>query len=171
MKKITLIAQALVLILLLQGCASIFSTSSYPINIQSTPNKANITITDRNGVEVFLGQTPAIANLKSSQGFMKKAIYNIRISKKGYTTKTYSISSSLDGWYWGNLLFGGLVGMLIVDPATGAMFRLKDNSVDSVLSAETANLNSSEKHSQELRIYDITEIPNSWKENLVRISN
>lgn len=30
----------------------------------------------------------------------------------------------MDGWYWGNILFGGLIGMLAVDPATGAMYKL-----------------------------------------------
>lgn len=33
----------------------------------------------------------------------------------------------MDGWYIGNLLFGGLIGMLIVDPATGAMYKLDDS--------------------------------------------
>ena len=32
----------------------------------------------------------------------------------------------MDGWYIGNILFGGLIGMLIVDPATGAMYNLPD---------------------------------------------
>lgn len=33
----------------------------------------------------------------------------------------------MDGWYMGNLLFGGFIGFLIVDPATGAMWKLDDN--------------------------------------------
>lgn len=30
----------------------------------------------------------------------------------------------MNGWYIGNLLFGGIIGLLIVDPATGAMWTL-----------------------------------------------
>jgi hypothetical protein len=32
----------------------------------------------------------------------------------------------MDGWYIGNILFGGVIGFLIVDPATGAMWKLGD---------------------------------------------
>ncbi len=102
---------------------------------------------------------------------MKKAIYNVEFSKKGYSTKTYSISASIDGWYWGSLLIGGIVGMLIIDPATGAMFQLKETSLDAVLSQETANLPPMKKGSHELKVYDISDIPESWKEHLVKIED
>ncbi len=168
MKRIIVIISTTVLFFLVESCASIFSTSTYPVHFQSTPDKASVKITDRNGVEVYLGETPAVVPLKASAGFFKKAIYNIKISKDGYTPKTYTISASLDGWYWGNILIGGWIGMLIVDPATGAMFQIKETSIDAILSEETAN---SKGNKQELRIYDISEIPESWKENLVRIDN
>jgi hypothetical protein len=34
------------------------------------------------------------------------------------------IQNSIDGWYWANFLIGGVIGLLIVDPATGAMFEI-----------------------------------------------
>lgn len=36
----------------------------------------------------------------------------------------------MDGWYFGNILFGGLIGFLIVDPATGAMYTLKPDTLN-----------------------------------------
>ena len=45
-------------------------------------------------------------------------------SKEGYEEQSQTLQSSMDGWYWGNFLFGGLIGMLAVDPATGAMYKL-----------------------------------------------
>ena len=33
----------------------------------------------------------------------------------------------LDEMYWGNCLIGGLIGMLLIDPATGAMYKLQEN--------------------------------------------
>ena len=39
------------------------------------------------------------------------------------------IQGKLDGWYFGNLLFGGLIGMVIVDPITGAMYRLEKSYI------------------------------------------
>ncbi len=35
----------------------------------------------------------------------------------------------MNGWYWGNFAIGGLIGFLIVDPLTGAMYRIKDEEV------------------------------------------
>jgi hypothetical protein len=34
------------------------------------------------------------------------------------------LTSTIDGWYWGNLLIGGIIGMVFVDPLTGAMWKL-----------------------------------------------
>ena len=39
------------------------------------------------------------------------------------------VSSSLNGWYWGNILVGGLIGMLIVDPISGAMYEIDNPSL------------------------------------------
>lgn len=47
-------------------------------------------------------------------------------SKEGYNTAALPLRTSVDGWYWGNFLFGGLIGFLIVDPVTGAMFKVND---------------------------------------------
>ncbi|KGQ53534.1 hypothetical protein IO44_11000, partial [Gallibacterium anatis str. Avicor] len=35
-----------------------------------------------------------------------------------------NVTPKIDGWYIGNILFGGIVGLLIVDPITGAMYKL-----------------------------------------------
>ncbi len=41
----------------------------------------------------------------------------------------------MNGWYAGNIVFGGLIGILIVDPATGAMWDIKENNIVMDLSA------------------------------------
>ena len=51
-------------------------------------------------------------------------------SKNGETMALKDISFNIkptpNGWYLaGNFIFGGLLGWLIVDPATGAMWNLK----------------------------------------------
>jgi len=51
------------------------------------------------------------------------------------------INSSVDGWYFGNILVGGLIGMLIVDPATGAMYNLPER-VDVLLDAQSTSIGS-----------------------------
>ena len=44
------------------------------------------------------------------------------MKKEGFADKQITLTSSLSGWYFGNLLLGGLIGMVAVDPLTGAMF-------------------------------------------------
>ncbi len=48
--------------------------------------------------------------------------------------KSRVVQRILNGWYFGNIIFGGIVlGMLIVDPLSGAMFTLDSDKVDMVL--------------------------------------
>ena len=111
--------------ILFTSCASIVSKSSYPISINSAPSEAQIVIKDKKGIEIFSGQTPATLKLKSGSGFFGKARYQVTFTKSGYQTKTVPVEFKLNGWYFGNLLFGGILGMLIIDPATGAMYKLE----------------------------------------------
>ena len=39
------------------------------------------------------------------------------------------LETRMNGWYLGNIIFGGLIGALIVDPATGAMWTFKENDI------------------------------------------
>ena len=41
----------------------------------------------------------------------------------------------MSGWYWGNLVLGGLIGMLAVDPATGAMWNIAPDKIDRKLAS------------------------------------
>jgi hypothetical protein len=142
----------------LNSCATILSKSVYPVQLNSSPDGAKVTIMDRDGIEVFRSTTPATAMLKSGNGFFKKASYRITFSKEGYQDKTYPLTATLDGWYFGNILVGGIIGLLIVDPATGAMYKLDQQYIDGNLSSE----GSASLDSPQLKIYDISEIPKEW---------
>jgi len=131
---------ALPVIALLVGCASILSDNVYPVNIASNPDGAYFTVTNRSGAEVRSGTTPQVIELKASSGYFKKESYDIVISKDGYQDYSYTLTSTVDGWYWGNILIGGLIGMLIVDPATGAMYKLPED-VDATLVSAAAQDN------------------------------
>ena len=151
--------------LLLNSCASIVSKSNYPISINSTPSDAKISITNKKGIEIFKGATPANLKLKSGAGFFSKASYQVKFEKDGYETKIVPINFKLDGWYIGNIIFGGVIGFLIVDPATGAMYKLDTEFVN-----ETLVKSASTTENEELKIYTFNEIPSNWKEHLVLIS-
>jgi hypothetical protein len=48
------------------------------------------------------------------------------------------LDSTLSGWYFGNILIGGLIGLLIVDPLTGAMYDLEPENIEQSLTAVQA---------------------------------
>ena len=133
--KIFLIALALVFT---ASCATILSDSSYPVSVNSNPSGANFTISNRAGQEIQSGMTPEMVTLKASSGYFKSETYKIVLSKDGFEDNVYTLSSSLDGWYWGNILLGGVIGMLIVDPLTGAMYKLPDRIDASLAISSTA---------------------------------
>ncbi|HUQ96637.1 MAG TPA: hypothetical protein VM010_03160 [Chitinophagaceae bacterium] len=147
------------------SCATIVSKTKYPIRIESLPEKASVIVTDRKGKEVYAGLTPAIITLRSGAGFFQKAIYTITFNKAGFKERTIDVSATLNGWYFGNILFGGFLGFLIVDPATGAMYRINEVAVAETLE-ETKDV-SLQQHS--LTIRDINTIPESWKKKLIKL--
>ena len=150
---------------LMSSCASIVSKSSYPVSFTSNPNGSNLVITDSMGLEIYSGKTPTVVELAGKDGFFSGASYRITLSKEGYDNKTIIIQSKLDGWYWGNILFGGLIGMLIVDPATGAMWTLPMAS-NTTLTKATAMENSR----RELRFVMLDDVPEEDLENLIELN-
>jgi hypothetical protein len=109
--------------ILMSSCATIFNRGN-PTLITTNPNGAKVVITDKNQTVVHQGVSPTSANLKASAGFFKAASYNVSISKKGYPKRNMELRSDISGWYFGNILIGGLIGMVIIDPATGAMWKM-----------------------------------------------
>ena len=152
-------------ILLLTGCASIVSKSSWPININSSPSEAKISIKDKKGVEIYTGSTPATLKLKSGSGFFSKARYQVTFEKVGYEKKVVPVEFKLNGWYFGNIIFGGPLGLLIIDPATGAMFKLETEFLNETLTKSVANADT-----KELKLLDINKIPTEWKNHLILVS-
>ncbi|MDR0972738.1 MAG: hypothetical protein LBM61_01970 [Prevotellaceae bacterium] len=159
---IYLIVCVMACMILFSSCATIFTKSRYSVIVNTKPAGATLVITDSKGREVFSGQTPAIVRLKSSDGFFSGADYTLRFSYSGYSNKIVSISSKIEGWYFGNILLGGLIGMLIVDPATGAMWKLDTEYIDETL----IPLDSA---SAGLHIIDKNQIPQAWESHLVAL--
>lgn len=112
----------------LSGCASIISDSKYPVSVASTPAGASYEIRNKVGRVVSTGTTPDQVTLDAGAGYFSGETYQVTYRKDGYNDQHSVIESGVDGWYWANIVFGGLIGMLIVDPATGAMYTLPDST-------------------------------------------
>ena len=152
-------------ILLLTGCASIVSKSSWPITINSSPSEAKISIKDKKGIEIYTGTTPTTLKLKSGSGFFSKARYQVTFEKVGFDKKVVPVEFKLNGWYFGNIIFGGPLGLLIIDPATGAMFKLETEFLNETLTKSVATADT-----KELKLLDINKIPTEWKNHLILVS-
>lgn len=122
-------AATLAAILAMNGCASIVSTSKPKVNIYALPRVTTYTIKDSTGRAVFTGKTPGAVLLETSRGYFKRESYSITFSAEGYSDSTQALKPTISGWYWWNILLGGAIGMLIVDPLTGAMYTLPDEVV------------------------------------------
>lgn len=99
------------------GCASIMHGSTQQIAVSSTPSRADVTV---NGQE--LGVTPVVANLA------RKDTHTIAIRLAGYEDYEITLTRSVSGWVWGNIVFGGIIG-LAVDAITGGLYKLSPEQV------------------------------------------
>ena len=151
--------------ILFSSCATIFGKSSYPVSINTSPTGATVSITDKKSKEVFKGTTPATVTLKSGAGYFSKAEYQVKLSSPGYADQIIPVNYKLNGWYFGNLLIGGVIGMLIVDPATGAMWKLDTPPINVTLAkSSTTSIEPT------LKIIDIKDVPDNLKLSLVKIN-
>lgn len=165
-KFLTLTVFMLITSIFVSNCATIVSKSSYPVSIDCNPKETQVSITDKKGKEIFKGVTPTAIRLKSGAGFFSRAEYQVRLSAKGYDEKIIPITFKLNGWYFGNIIFGGVIGMLIIDPASGAMWRIEKQSQEIY---ETLTKSTASTKEPTLRIIDLNDLPENMKKDLVRI--
>lgn len=122
-----LLAAALGVSILSGGCATIIDGGGRQnLSIRSTPPEATVSIYDlrNNNSMVSKNQTPAIVNLRTGDGYFVPAKYKLVVEKAGYAKQEITVDCTVRGWYiGGNIVLGGLVGWLIVDPISGAMYK------------------------------------------------
>lgn len=123
---------------LLAGCATILSKVDYPVNLVSEAEGTKVSVVDEMGVTVFTGTTPAQVTLPAGKSYFNALEYSFIFQKEGQAAQTVKIKGELDPWYFGNILFGGIPGLLIVDPLTGAMFKLPETITPTGVPAKKA---------------------------------
>jgi len=138
--KMLKMTAAIASVSLMTGCATIVGDKEQSITINSSPSNANVLITDERSMEVHSGSTPTTVQLRKSDGsYFGGKTYTVEISKDGYESRTMMINASPNGWYiGGNIIFGGLIGWLIVDPLTGAMYNLTPDTLNASLGENVA---------------------------------
>lgn len=106
------------------ACATIMHGTSQEVSIGSSPTGAKVTVDGKD-----IGKTPLVADLK------RKDKHSVRIELAGYEPFEMAMSRGTSGWVWGNIVFGGLVG-LAVDAITGGMYKLKPEQIQGALQRE-----------------------------------
>ncbi|MEI7504401.1 MAG: hypothetical protein WCJ61_14070 [Paludibacter sp.] len=167
MKRILKTVPFIAIIFIFTSCASIVSSGSWPLTVKSNPVGAKLEISNRHGISIFNGQTPATILLKSGSGYFTSESYVVKLTLDGYAEKTIPVNCTLNGWYLGNIIFGGLIGILIVDPATGAMYRLETNYIDENLIANSTKTTTNKE--QTLKIMNINDLSQNQRNHLVSI--
>jgi hypothetical protein len=156
MKK-TIISSSLALALLATNCATIVSGSKQNVNFSSNPSSATIFID-----EVEVGKTPFEIKLA------RKSEHSIMIKLEGYQTYETKLTKKFNAWYIGNILFGGLIG-IIIDPITGAMYNLSPDQVNAQMNKGTAF----ENNGKDVYVAVALNIDPSWKKvgQLEKVAN
>lgn len=104
--------------LLFTGCATLTSSTVQSININSNPSGAKVYIDGEDR-----GTTPQKVDLK------RKENHVVKIELAGYQPHEIKLTKKVNGWVWGNIIFGGLIG-LAIDAGTGAMYKLSQEEIN-----------------------------------------
>ena len=130
MNRTTLVAM-IVCVTALSACASLMHGTSQDIGISSSPTNASVTVDN-----MMKAQTPFVAKLS------RKDNHIIHIAADGYAPADLTLTRSTSGWVWGNIVFGGLIG-LAVDAMTGGLYNLTPEQLSSTLARQAASIDPS----------------------------
>jgi hypothetical protein len=129
MRKLSMkILIVLLTISIFTNCATIIHGSRQDVSISSNPSKAIVTIDN-----VEKGTTPVTLKLS------RKDHHTIQINLNGYMPYETKLTRKVDGWLAGNIVFGGLIG-LVVDASTGGMYKLTPDQIQAELRNESASV-------------------------------
>ncbi|MBI3292584.1 MAG: PEGA domain-containing protein [Elusimicrobia bacterium] len=134
----------------LAACATIMHGTRQDVSISSNPTGATVTIDGQSK-----GKAPLVADLK------RKNNHLIKIELPGYAPFEMWTTTKVSGWVWGNIVFGGLIG-LAVDAISGGLYKVTPEQI-------AATLNKQEKQAATLyndgTLYIVTVLkPNpSWE--------
>lgn len=116
MKKLLLLP-FLGLLLLTSACASIVEGTTQTVTVSTDPSGATCDLR-RNGATIaVVNPTPGSVTLDKSRDHV-----SVECRKEGYQAGAESLASGFQGMTFGNVLFGGLVGVAI-DASSGAMHK------------------------------------------------
>ena len=95
----------LIATLLLNGCASMFHHGPSWLSVETTPENVQIKIYGLQNGETITKTTPCKIELSKSSD------YKITVETPNYKSDEVIVRRKITGWFWANILLGGIVGM------------------------------------------------------------
>ncbi len=112
---------------LLTSCATLFTKSSQEIMFKGVPGSV-IKDKKKNQTIAHIGDN-GFATAKIRKQLSSK---QLEVTNEGYVPGNYQLDTKIQGWFWGNIIFGGIPGMGI-DALTGKMKKYSTNLLDVTL--------------------------------------
>lgn len=106
---------------MLAGCATIINQTTQSIGISSSPTGATVTV---DGAPY--GKTPVVARLS------RKDNHFVKMELDGFEPYETTLTRRVSGWVWGNVAFGGLIG-LAIDAISGGLYKLTPDQITAEL--------------------------------------
>lgn len=107
-------ALSLLAMVLLSGCATLTTSSSQAVTMTTEPPGAVCTFKREGQVIGIVNPTPGSLSVSKSH-----TAIDVSCAKEGYLDATGSVGSRFQAMTFGNILFGGIIGV-VVDAASGA---------------------------------------------------
>jgi hypothetical protein len=117
----------LVAISLASGCASIVSGTDQKLTFNSEPDGATVTVSGR-----VLGKTPFTVPVDKGKN------QSLVFEKEGYKTFTTQLSTTMNAWFFGNIVLGGVIGST-TDGVSGAIHEFSPDQYFVTLTPDTAS--------------------------------
>lgn len=138
----------------LTSCATIMHGTHQSVGIASNPSNATVWVD-----QMHVGHTPLFVELS------RKDNHVVKIELEGYQPYEATFSRQLSGWVFGNIVFGGIIG-LAVDAISGGLYMLTPDQVQAEL---RSNHMAYSKKSNDSCILVVLEPNPSWQKigNLV----
>lgn len=105
----------------LTSCATVMHGPKQDIFVSSKPVGVLVKVNDRTVT------TPG--SIKLDRGYPS---YVLQFEKEGYDSVTVKLEQTTDGWVWGNLFIGGIIGIAI-DYSNGSAYELTPEKKEVVL--------------------------------------
>ncbi len=118
--------------MLFTGCASYMVGSTQKVPLRTTPPGAAVTVYNNFDDAVFQGTTPCTVDLRRCDDQRNAGYYRVVFRRDGFAPTEVLLKGYVNRAYLANVPFG-VVGMATLDPATGAMWTLVPETVETKL--------------------------------------